>query len=75
MTSLPLSPEKEAEWQTTLTLANNNNFPIPIIKKLKAKMHNKETTKNDQYKKWATFKYHSAKVMKIINLLKKQTPG
>jgi hypothetical protein len=69
-TSLPLSPEKEeAEWQTILTVANNN-FPTPIIKKLKAKMRNKEPTKNDQYKKWATFTYHSAKVRKITNLFK-----
>jgi hypothetical protein len=33
MTSLALSQEKEeAEWQTILTTAKNNNFPIPIIK-------------------------------------------
>jgi hypothetical protein len=43
MTALPLSQVKEeAEWQTILTTANNNNFPIPIIKKLKTKIHNKK---------------------------------
>jgi hypothetical protein len=70
MTSLPLSPEKEAEWQTILTIANNSNFPVPIIKGLKEKLHNKAPTKKHQYKKWATFTYHSAKVRKITNLFK-----
>jgi hypothetical protein len=68
---LPLSPEKEeAEWQTILTIANNNNLPIPIIKKLKAKMHNKEPTKNYQHKKLATLTHHSSKVRKITNIFK-----
>jgi hypothetical protein len=73
MTCLPLSQEKEeAEWQTILTTANNNNnnFPTPIIKKLKTKIHNKKPTKNNKYKKWATFTYHGAKVRKITNLFK-----
>jgi hypothetical protein len=43
MTTLPLSQEKEeAEWQTILTIANNNNFPIHIIRKLKTNIHNKK---------------------------------
>jgi hypothetical protein len=51
MTALPLSQEKEeVEWQTILTIAKNNNFPIPIIKKLKTKIHNKEPTKNNEQK-------------------------
>jgi hypothetical protein len=71
MTSLPLTQEKEEEvWQTIVTTAKNNNFPIPIIKKLKTKMHNKEPIKNNKYKKWANFTYHSAKVRKITNLFK-----
>jgi hypothetical protein len=71
MTALPLSQEKEeAEWQTILITANNNNFPISIIKKLKTKIHNKEPTKNNEHKKWATFTYHSTKVRKITNLFK-----
>jgi hypothetical protein len=33
MISLPLSPEKEqTEWQTILTIANNNNFQYPSSK-------------------------------------------
>jgi hypothetical protein len=49
MTSLPLSPEKEKKiWQTILTIANNNNFPVPIIKKLKSNMHNRTPSKNNQ---------------------------
>jgi hypothetical protein len=71
MTALPLSQEKEeAEWQTILTIANNNNFLIHIIRKLKTKIHNKEPTKNNEHKKWATFTYHSTKVRKITNLFK-----
>jgi hypothetical protein len=70
MTALPLSQEKEeAEWQTILTTANNN-FPIPIMRKLKTKIHNKEPTKNNEHKKWATFTYHSTNVRKITNLFK-----
>jgi hypothetical protein len=70
MTALPLSPEKEeAEWQTILTIANNN-FPIHIIRKLKTHTHNKEPTKNNEHKKWTTFTYHSTKVRKITNLFK-----
>jgi hypothetical protein len=70
MTALSLSQEKEeVEWQTILTIAKNNNFPIHITKKLK-KIHNKEPTKNNEHKKWATFTYHSTKVRKITNLFK-----
>jgi hypothetical protein len=68
MTALPLSQEKEeVEWQTILTIANNN-FPIHI-RKLYANIHNKEPTKTTN-KKWATFTYHSAKVRKITILFK-----
>jgi hypothetical protein len=71
MTALLLSQEKEeVEWQTILTIAKNNNLPIPIIKKLKTKIHNKEPTKNNEHKKWVTFTYHSTKVRKITNLFK-----
>jgi hypothetical protein len=49
MTALPLSHEKkEVEWQTILT--TGNNFPIPIIKKLKTKIHNKVPTKTTNTK-------------------------
>jgi hypothetical protein len=69
MTSLPHPQEKEeAEWQTILTAAKNNNFPKPVIKKLKTKMHNKEPTKNNGTNKWTTFTYHSYKIRKITNL-------
>jgi hypothetical protein len=45
--SLPLTPEKEkAEWQTILTIANNNNFPLSIIKKLKSNKKPKQKPTN-----------------------------
>jgi hypothetical protein len=63
MTDLPLSPDKEAaEWRTILTIANNNNFPTHIIKKLKTKIDTKTPTKDNQNRKWATFTNYSAKI-------------
>jgi hypothetical protein len=51
MTALPLSQEKEeGEWQMILKTANNNNFPIPIIKKLKTKIYNQEQKKTTNTK-------------------------
>jgi hypothetical protein len=72
MTSIPLSQEKaNAEWQTILAIANNNNFPILVVTKLITKLHStSKITDDNKKKKWATFTYHSANMIKITDLFK-----
>jgi hypothetical protein len=70
MSSIPLSQEKlNTEWQTILEIASSNNFPEPIITKLRTTLQNPNKTYdgNSKQKKWATFTYHSPKIRKVTN--------
>ena len=73
MLSLPLKEERrQTEWETIQTIAQNNNFPITHIARLKTRIRHKahiRTTK-DGNKKWATFTFHSSKVKKLTSLFK-----
>jgi hypothetical protein len=75
MTFIPLSQEKlNTEWQMILDTANSNNFPEPLITKLRTTLKNpNKTHDNKKQKKWATFTYHSPKIRNITNLFKKTT--
>jgi hypothetical protein len=72
MASLPLiTKRKKTEWQTVLSIAKNNNFPLHFIEKMKKQIQNKTLKdKTDKNKKWAIFTYHSPIVRKITNLFK-----
>jgi hypothetical protein len=72
LTTLPLSAtKKEAKWQTTLKIANSNNFPISTIKKLRMRMNRKTPTENKQHdKKWTSLTYYTPNIRKITNLFK-----
>jgi len=65
---------KQEEWNTILTVAKNNGFPLKIIRKLKKKVilkTKKVTPKQIQQKKqWVIFTYHSLLIHKVTNLLK-----
>jgi hypothetical protein len=69
MSSIPLSQEKlNTERQTILDIANSNNFPEPLITKLRTTLKNtKIHDDNKKQKKWATT-YHSPKIRKVTNL-------
>jgi hypothetical protein len=76
MRTLPLTAERRNnEWQKILTTADNNQYPLHLITKLKAQTQQKqqEPKTKEKSKKWATITYHSAKVRTITNLLKTQT--
>ena len=75
MLSLPLSTErKTAEWQKIRIIANNSNFPLHHIAKLRAQIQHinqvNTTDSENNNKKWATFTYHSSKVRNITKLFK-----
>jgi hypothetical protein len=75
MHSLPLnSDKKQIEWETIQSIAKNNNFPQHLLLKLNRqilhKLNNKNTSKNDK-NIWTKFTFHSPKIRKITNLLKK----
>jgi hypothetical protein len=68
---------KRQEWKIILAVAQNNEFPLHIIHKLKKKLIAKKqrqklpTTTTQQAKKWVTFPYHSPLIRKITNLFKR----
>jgi hypothetical protein len=69
----PLPTEwRNNEWQKILTIADNNQYHLHLITKLKAQTQQKQQKPKtkEKSKKWATFTYHSAKVRTITNLLK-----
>ena len=73
MTTLPLTKtRKETEWKTITTIAQNNNYPIHTLNKLRRKIKNKTHTKKEEKDdtKWATFTYHNHTIRKITNLFK-----
>jgi hypothetical protein len=65
MTSLPFTTERQkTEWQKILSIAENNNFTLHLIKQLKTQIQHKThmDKTNNRNKKWATFTYHSPKL-------------
>jgi hypothetical protein len=73
MHSLPLNPDyKQKEWETTQSIAKNNNFPQHLLQKLNHRIHNKSNHTHyvKKHKIWTTFTYHSPKIRRITNLLK-----
>jgi len=64
---------KQQEWNTILTIAENNGFPLHIIHNLKEliiKTQQTKTTQTHKKKKWATFIYHSPLIQKVTNLFR-----
>jgi hypothetical protein len=55
-----------------LTIAENNQYPLHLITRLKAHTQRKqlEPKTKEKGKKWATFTHHSAKVRTITYLFK-----
>ena len=75
MITLPVTEQaKQQEWNTILTVAKNNVFPLHIIHNLKNKLITKTqhtfTTQTHQKKIWITFTYYSPLIHKITNLLR-----
>ena len=75
MITLPVTEQaKQQEWNTILTVAKNNVFPLHIIHNLKNKLITKTqhtfTTQTHQKKIWITFTYYSPLIHKITNLFK-----
>ena len=79
MLTLPLTTERRNnEWQTILRMANNNQYPLHLITRLKARMQIKQqkpkTTeiegKAEKGKKWATFTHYTPKIRTITNLFR-----
>jgi hypothetical protein len=72
MITLPITEKaKQKEWNTILTIAENNGFPLYIIhnlQKLIIKTQQTKTTQTYQKKKWVTFIYHSPLIQKVTNL-------
>ena len=72
---LPITGQaKQQEWNTTLTIAKNNRFPLHIIHNLKNKLITKTqhafTTQTHQKKKRITFSYYSPRIHKITDLFR-----
>jgi len=71
---------KQQEWNTILSTARDNSFPLWIIHNLKNKLmlktqqtkvthtHTHTYTQTQQKKKWVTFTYHRPLIHKVINL-------
>ena len=79
MLTLPLTTERRNnKWQTILRMANNNQYPLHLITRLKTRIQKKQqepkTTEKEgkagKGKQWATFTHHSSKVRTITNLFK-----
>ena len=76
MITLPITEKsKQEEWNTILTIAKNNGYPLSIINKLKTKLiarkQNQQCpTKILHNKKWITFTYFSPIIRHITNLFK-----
>ena len=74
MISLPLTQtNKNKEWSTMQTTAQNNNLPTKLIHKLKTKILNQQKTNTptlDYNHQWTTFTYFSPKIRKITNIFK-----
>ena len=66
----------EQEWDTIITMAQNNGFPVHLIHSLRNKLTAKKDrttltqTKENNNRKWTTFTYHSPSIYKVTNLLK-----
>ena len=65
---------RQREWNTICTIAKNNGFPLQMIHNLRNNIIITEETKNipikTQKKKWITFTYHSALILKVTNLFR-----
>jgi cytochrome c556 len=55
-----------------LDIGNSNNFPEPLVTKLRTTLQNPSKTydDNNEQKTWATFTHHSPKIRKVTNLFK-----
>jgi hypothetical protein len=52
ITTLPITEcSKQKEWETILTIARNNGYPVSMIYNLKTKLINREKNKNINNKK------------------------
>ena len=82
LTALPITEKsKQKEWETILTIAKNNGYPINMIHGLKTKLINREKKQKQTQtlqqqetitprNKWITFTYFSPLVRKVTNLFK-----
>ena len=75
MFTLPIIvQDKQREWNTVITIARNNGFPLHIVSNLRNELKTKTqqtlTKQTHRQKKWITFTYHSPLIQKITNLLK-----
>jgi len=70
--SRPLTIERQqAEWETMVTIARNNNFPTKLITNLKTQMqHKTQGTIIKEKNKWAVFTFYSPKIRKLTNLFR-----
>jgi hypothetical protein len=63
--SIEVKQAKQQEWNTILTVAKNNGFPLQNFHKLKTKIiletqkANVTPIQTEQKQKWVTFTYHS----------------
>jgi hypothetical protein len=80
MITLPITKQsKQKEWETIVSIARNNGYPITEIQNLKTKIKKKQKQEQQQSlqnetakpkQKWAIFTYHSPLIRKITNLFK-----
>jgi hypothetical protein len=79
MHSLVTDPDqKQKEWKTIRRVVKNNNVPQQLLQKLNRQVQHKAghlQTEKKGDKIWTTFTYHSPKIRKITNLLKKTNIG
>jgi hypothetical protein len=72
-----MEQSKQKEWETIVTIARNNGYPITVIQSMKARLKKKqERTQQQQHEatitrnKWIAFTYFSLLVRRITNLFK-----
>ena len=79
LTTLPITEgSKQKEWETVLTIARKNGYPVSMINNLKTKLINREKKQKQQQQqekltprnKWITFTYFSLLVRQATNLFK-----
>jgi hypothetical protein len=76
MHSLPLTPKrKQKEWILIQLIAQNNNFPQKLLRKLNLQIQQKQTNQyqiieRNKNKTWTIFIYYNSIIKKINNLFK-----
>jgi hypothetical protein len=73
--TLPITEEsKQEEWETVITMAKNNGYPIGIINALRTKLismkHKPPPTVPYNKRKWVTFNCYTPMIRRITNLFK-----